>query len=239
MLVMIRIGGIICMNEFRYNNKGFSLVELLAAIVILGLLSTFAVVSIGAILDRAEKNHYQTQQKDIVMAAQSYAQDNRNILPKEIGESREITLQELQSRKYIGDILDRSKNKCTVGSVTIFKYAKDGYSYRPYLKCQKYETSKEDYGENGPEITLSLDKNYAKPSFSYEITSSGDSKIISYSYVIYKHGVLVRDSGSIPVSRVNKVDKKVVSLKDLVPGEFEIILRSTNVYGYSSTRIHW
>ncbi len=124
-------------------------------------------------------------------------------------------------------------------SVTIFKYTKDGYSYRWYLKCQKYETSKEDYDENGPEITLSLDKNYTKLSFSYEITSSGDSKIISYSYVIYKHGVLVRDSGSIPVSRVNKVDKKVVSLKDLVPGEFEIILRSTNVYGYSSTRIHW
>ncbi|MDD5888968.1 MAG: type II secretion system protein, partial [bacterium] len=65
------------------NNKGFSLVELLAAVVILGLLSTIAIVSVSAILNKAEKNHYDTQQKNIVMAAQSYAQDNRNILPKE------------------------------------------------------------------------------------------------------------------------------------------------------------
>ena len=218
------------------NNKGFSLVELLAAVVILGLLSTIAIVSVSAILNKAEKNHYDTQQKNIVMAAQSYAQDNRNILPKEIGESRTITLQELQNRKYIGQVLDRSKSECTVGSVTIFKYSKDGYSYRPYLKCPKYETGADNYGENGPEITLNLNRNYANPSFSYEIVADGDSKIISYSYLIYKNEVLVRDSGSVEVSRVGKVDLKEVSLKDLVPGDFKIVFKATNVYGYSSSK---
>ncbi|MDD5888291.1 MAG: hypothetical protein PUC82_02250, partial [bacterium] len=147
-----------------------------------------------------------------------------------------ITLQELQNRKYIGQVLDRSKSECTVGSVTIFKYSKDGYSYRPYLKCPKYETGADNYGENGPEITLNLNRNYANPSFSYEIVADGDSKIISYSYLIYKNEVLVRDSGSVEVSRVGKVDLKEVSLKDLVPGDFKIVFKATNVYGYSSTK---
>ena len=31
----------------------------------------------------------------MIMAAESYAQENRNILPKEIGDTRTITLQEL------------------------------------------------------------------------------------------------------------------------------------------------
>ena len=207
------------MKERKFNNKGFTIVEVLAVVVILGLLSGFAIVSVSAILDKAERNHYATQQKNMIMAAQSYAQDNRNILPKEIGGSRIITLKELQNRKYIGEVLDRSKNTCSNGNldengsyVEIFRYSKDGYSYRPYLKCPKYETGKEVYGGTGPNIDLTLTKNYNNPSFSYEITTSDDGKIISYSYVIYKHGVLVRDSGSVPVSRVGSIDKKEVSL---------------------------
>ena len=83
-------------NKEKYlNRNGFSMVELLAVIVILGILGTIAIVSISTILTRAEKNHYKTQEKNMIMAAESYAQDNRNVLPKKIGDTRTITLQEL------------------------------------------------------------------------------------------------------------------------------------------------
>ena len=225
------------------NNKGFTMVEVLATIVILGILSAIAIVGISSILNKAEKNHYETQQKNMIMAAQSYTQDNRNILPKEIGTSKIVTLKELQNRKYIGDVLDRSKLTCDNGTyedggsyVEIFRYSKDGYSYRPYLKCRQYETDKEEYGAGGPEITIDVDTNYNNPSFTFNIKDEA-GKIISYDYVIYKYGVVVKDSGSIPVSRVAKIENKKVSLKDLVPGKFEIILTARNMYGKSNTAI--
>ena len=224
------------------NNKGFTMVEVLAAIVIMGLLTAIAIVSVSTILDKAEKNHYETQQKNMIMAAQSYAQDNRNVLPKEIGSSKIIMLRELQNRKYIGDVLDRSKISCNNGTldeegsyVEIFRYSKDGYSYRPYLKCRQYETAKEEYGGEGPTITLNVDENYNNPSFTFDIEDE-TGKIISYSYVIYKYDVLVKDSGSVPVSRVKKVEDKKVSLEELVPGKFKIVLTATNMYGKTSTK---
>ena len=47
-------------------------------------------------------------------------------LPKGIGETTTVTLETLQHKKYIGEVVDRNKNKCNVkeSTVTIFKYSK-------------------------------------------------------------------------------------------------------------------
>ena len=108
------------MEKIR-NNYGFSMVELLAAVAILGVLAAIAVVSVGTVLENAEEKHYETQEKNMIMAAQSYVQDNRNLLPKRVGDSRVVTLQELQNAKYIGDVVDRSKKNCSEGTVTVFR----------------------------------------------------------------------------------------------------------------------
>ena len=94
------------------NTKGFSLVEILAAIVILGLLSTIAIVSVNYILQKAEKEYYKSQKDEIILAAKSYTQDNRNSLPKRVGMRTEITLKTLQDKKYIGKVVDRHKREC-------------------------------------------------------------------------------------------------------------------------------
>ena len=61
------------MNK-RKNQKGFTMVELLAAVAILGLLSAIAIVSVGKILDNANKKHYETQLDNIIMATKSLSQ---------------------------------------------------------------------------------------------------------------------------------------------------------------------
>ena len=224
-------------NKEKYlNRNGFSMVELLAVIVILGILGTIAIVSISTILTRAEKNHYKTQEKNIVMATKSYVNDNRNALPKDIGDSRTVTLEELQNRKYIGEVIDRSKVVCEMGKVTIFKYSQNEYSYRPYIKCQKYETKNTTYDETGLEINLALNTDYANANFRYSIAATGEGKIISYSYAIYKGNILVNDSGSIPVSKVSSISAKEVSLKEYIPGDFKIVFKATNIYGFSQTK---
>ena len=42
------------------NNKGFTMVELLAAIVILGILSAVAIGAVSWILQRSRENYYVT-----------------------------------------------------------------------------------------------------------------------------------------------------------------------------------
>ena len=80
----------------KKNEKGFSLVELLAVVVILGLLSAVAIIGVNSIIKNTEKKYYDTQRNTLKMAAQSYTQDNRSSLPKTIGSSTEITLKTLQ-----------------------------------------------------------------------------------------------------------------------------------------------
>ena len=47
---------------FRRNNKGFSLVELLAAIVIMGILTGIGIVSVTYLINKTEKEYYKAQE---------------------------------------------------------------------------------------------------------------------------------------------------------------------------------
>ena len=82
--------------QMRKKESGFSLVELLAVVVILGLLSAIAIVGVNSVIKNAEKRHYESQMDALKMAAQSYTQDNRNALPKTIGGQTTVTLKTLQ-----------------------------------------------------------------------------------------------------------------------------------------------
>ena len=213
------------------------MVELLAVVAILGVLSAIAIVSVGAILSKADENYYKTQLKNMVIAAKSYTHDNRNALPKKTGDTRNIKLQELQRRKYIGDILDRSKKKCEEGSVNVFKYDKNEYNYSAYLKCgNKVYGIDPTNGIPGPEVILEAKGNYKNPYFTYEINGvdpegNSNGKIISYNYQIYSSSVLIKDSGSISVSKATSIKNKKISLKDYVPGNFMIVFTAVNEYG--------
>ena len=79
----------------RKNKKGFTLIEILAAVTILGVLSIVAVVSVNRIIQKAKQNHYITAEDNLEMAGQSYVQQNRNALPKAIGQKKQIPLKTL------------------------------------------------------------------------------------------------------------------------------------------------
>ena len=220
------------------------MVELLAAVAILGLLSAIAIVGVGKILDNANKKHYETQLDNMIMATKSLTQENRNILPKGIGETTTVTLETLKNKKYIGKVVDRNNNECNVkdSTVTIFKYSKTDYSYTAYLKCGNKEYGEKFGAETTekPEITLNFKdtEKYETASFVYsvKIPDDSDAKIVSYDYQIYKYGVLVYDSGNISVSKANKLDEKKVSLKQYLPGKVKVVVNASNHYGGRQTK---
>lgn len=62
------------------NKKGFTLVELLGVIIILGLVITISFTSINAVKKNSLENLVETKKNAIVQAAILYGQDNPNVL---------------------------------------------------------------------------------------------------------------------------------------------------------------
>lgn len=130
------------MKNLLKNNKGLTLVELLAVIVIIGILSSLAVTAISKLLDRSTENYYKDQEDNIALAAQTYTNDNRNLLPFKTGSDNSVTikLEILQGTGYIKTVKDKSGKKCISGCVKITKNSKEDYTYKTYLECDDYKT---------------------------------------------------------------------------------------------------
>ena len=61
----------------KINNKGFTLVELLAVVVILSVLMAIMVPSVSYIIKKNKEDSYSNLQKSIITAAKAYISDNR------------------------------------------------------------------------------------------------------------------------------------------------------------------
>ncbi len=219
------------------KNKGFSLIEVLAAVVIMGILSTIAIVSVNFILEKAEKEYYKSQEDEIINAAKSYAQDNRNFLPKRVGMKKYITLKELQNKKYIGKIKDRHKKECDYENtvVQVFKYDKEHYSYSINLVCDNYETGKTESAKNDSKITIKFNETEKYKDQVFSITMKDEDKIASYSYIIYRNGVEEKNSGDIEGKLKTEITTKDISLASYLPGKIKIKVIVIDLYGNQTT----
>lgn len=81
----------------RLNKKGFTLVELLAVVVILLAISVIAVSSISAAIERNKMKQNESKIEIIVSYAKLYYDDHKNSL----GVSGSITLQKLIDEGYM------------------------------------------------------------------------------------------------------------------------------------------
>lgn len=213
----------------KNKTKGFSLVEILAAIVILGLLSTIAIASVNYILQKAEKEYYKSQKDEIILAAKSYTQDNRNSLPKRVGMRTEITLSTLQAKKYIGKVVDRHKRECNKDEtiVQVYKYDKTHYSYTVTLVCPGYNVKKNIEDDKKGTINIEytgISKDEEKIDYKTieaKITMSDDDKIASYNYIVYRNGAEVKNSGDIEGKLKDKIIL-TIPLEKHLPGNIEI-----------------
>ena len=111
------------------KNKGFTLVELLAVIVIISLLSGLAIIGFKSFYSSAEDRYYNALESNILLAGNDYFEDHRGELP--VGNDySEVSLASLIDAKYMEPITDTNGNECREGSV---------FAYRVNNKI-KYET---------------------------------------------------------------------------------------------------
>ena len=113
------------------NKKGFTLVELIAVIVIIGVLVLITLPTIERITKENNNKVYQQQLDNIILSLKSWASDNRFFLPEEENEILTMTLENLKSEGYIEY---QTKNpltgKCFDNNMLlIIKKTKKSYTY--------------------------------------------------------------------------------------------------------------
>ena len=120
------------------NNKGFTMVELLAAIAILALLVVMAFPTMRALQGRNEKQKYEEYGKSMVSAAKlytdSYAED---LFPREYKNEFAIISSEDLEKKDLLKKIGFNDVSCinSESFIAVAKYG-DDYQYCLSLKCK-------------------------------------------------------------------------------------------------------
>ncbi len=129
------------MND-KKNKKGFTLVEVLSVLIIMGILATLIVASIGKYKERASKEYINSLEGQMELAAKSYYSDHPEELPRgQIVEnekvySTKIMASNLASSGYFSnELVDEQGNSCEDKSYAIVNKMNDKYSYDVCLIC--------------------------------------------------------------------------------------------------------
>jgi len=117
------------------NKKGFALVELLAVIVVLGIILAVAIPNAVNIIEKIRVDAYKQNEKMMISAAQKYLV-NSNIVLNNSGDIAVIRLTDLQQQGLLDNIADLRNNQSNCnGYLIVKKNNVSEYSYLPYLKC--------------------------------------------------------------------------------------------------------
>src|SRR5690554_320890 len=97
------------------NKKGFTLVELIAIIVILGVVLVIAIPTVSNIVENSRIESFNKSEVTMIEAAKGYMLLNTKYIPANIGDTTEITVEEMQANKTLGVIVNpwNESEKCS------------------------------------------------------------------------------------------------------------------------------
>lgn len=240
------------------NNKGFTLPELLAAVVIIGILSSIAIVSVNNVMKKSHKEYDIKQNKLFTTAAQTYFTDNRSKLPKKLLTESEVTLSELIKENYIEEIVDYKKELYNQeeSKAYVKKMGRGKYKYYSELigsdgrKISDKEESKKsgdikititNYDRSETDMprsnNLNIETYYVNKKLKIDIQGSATGEgISSYQYKIErlssiksKTGKKYKESGEIEVDNKILNDTITIDAKDFANGIYKLVVYA---YGY-------
>lgn len=118
----------------KINKKGFTLLELLGVIVLLGVVALLVATLSNRILGESKESLYETQKEAIIIATKNWAISNNGILPmSETDEAYNLPLTKLAEDGYIEneELIDPRNNKKICGYVKItYNENKNQYKYQ-------------------------------------------------------------------------------------------------------------
>ena len=126
------------------NKKAFTLVELLAIIIVMGVILTIAIPAVNKIIKNSQLKTFEENERKLGHAVDVYFSNHYYPMPKNINDSLFVSLKELKANKIVEDVYDPKDNSlCDEirSGVTITKVTANKYDYIPYLKCTNFTSS--------------------------------------------------------------------------------------------------
>jgi type IV pilus assembly protein PilA len=118
------------------KSRGFTLVELLAVIVILAVILVIAIPNIMKIIDKARLDTYKRTEGMLVSATRSYLAGNNITFTDNVPVA--VNYNTLRDNNYIAKIYDQvDKSECINSKIYITKVG-NTYTYKPGLVCTNY-----------------------------------------------------------------------------------------------------
>lgn len=135
------------------KNQGFTLVELLAVLIIFGVITTIATISYNVYIDKATESYYEDIEKTMVSGAESlltycsstfYEEDYcQGAGIQDIGKEFKVSLSTLVDNGFIDPVTSSKGNSCN-GEVMIVNNGNNGInedlSYKVCLECENYKS---------------------------------------------------------------------------------------------------
>lgn len=221
------------------NRKGFTMIEILATLVIVGILSGLGIVLVNNYHARQRQIFNNHQVSIFIQTAKIYFNDHRELLPVGCSDKATVTLQELQNNNYIDQLLDYDKNPYDKDSyVSVIRVGKK-IIYSSNLIDDDKVVGSSSVGT----VVLSIkskdqhffdDKYYSnKPvSIQVKMSFSNNVKVATYEYRIKKEGKLIYTSecGAATNSDVITLDPK-----DYSDGEYKVTVTAYSENGDKKT----
>lgn len=226
------------------NKKGFTMVELLATIVILGILSTIGIVTVVNIRTNEIEKFNNHQMEIFKQAGKAYFSDNKSILPHTPMGTNKVTLQELIDMNYLDSLLNSKGESYEKTSYILVRSLGNGkYAYISSLYDNEDEipdhdsnTGKVSYGFIGF-VRNETEKHYTNKDSKVKITMTDEDNIAAYKYTIISSNSK-KESEYIFVNNENTkeiTDYITISPKDFSDGVYKITIELWDMNGYKTT----